>query len=331
MAECPRVLVLTADLDPTADRVLACLRERGVAFTRFDPAVFPADGRLWAALDGGGRWSGRLRGGPRAVDLAELRAVWYRRPGEVTPRHGLGAEQERWCAAQAREGLYGVLGSLPGVRWVNDPLVARIAASKPRHLAAAAACGLAVPPTLVTNVPAEVVEFAEGVGRRIVTKPLHSRSPRDAAGNLTGLLYTRRVPRERWADPTIATTAHQFQAEICPRSHDVRVTAVGTTLFPVEIHAESEAAALDWRADYAGLHYKVGTLPDPVAAGVRRLLRHFGIAFAALDFVVAEDGTHYLVDLNPNGQWLWMETQAGQPISAAIADLLTQPRMDEDP
>ncbi|MGW4639272.1 hypothetical protein ACWEN6_12125 [Sphaerisporangium sp. NPDC004334] len=34
------------------------------------------------------------------------------------------------------------------------------------------------------------------------------------------------------------------------------------------------------------------------------------------------DGRHAFLEINPNGQFLWIEAATGLPISAAIADLL---------
>lgn len=201
MSACPRVLVLTADLDPTADLVLSHLLAREIPFARFDPAAFPVDARLSARLDTGPDWTGGLHTGLREVDLGHVRSVYYRRPGDVQPPEDLADEERSWCARQARAGLWGVLSSLPA-RWVDAPDRVEFAVNKPRQLAAAAACGLTVPPTLVTNHPADAAAFAEQVGGRIVYKPLHPRVPRDGAGNPTGLAFTVRVPSADWAHST---------------------------------------------------------------------------------------------------------------------------------
>lgn len=123
-------------------------------------------------------------------------------------------------------------------------------------------------------------------------------------------------------DVGIGLTAHLFQQLIAPKRHDVRMTVVGDQLFAVSIHTDGEAATLDWRADYSALTYHVCAVPDAIRSGVRVLMQHLGLIFAALDFVVDLDGTWWAVDVNPSGQWAWLELQSGVPISAALADLL---------
>lgn len=70
--------------------------------------------------------------------------------------------------------------------------------------------------------------------------------------------------------------------------------------------------------------YHVCTVPEAIQSGVRDLMKHLGLIFAALDFVIGPDGTWWAVDVNPSGQWAWLELQSGVPISRALADLLKE-------
>ncbi len=50
-----------------------------------------------------------------------------------------------------------------------------------------------------------------------------------------------------------------------------------------------------------------------------------GLRFGALDLLVTEDGRWHFLEVNPNGQWAWIEQVAGLPISATIAEALMRP------
>jgi len=63
-------------------------------------------------------------------------------------------------------------------------------------------------------------------------------------------------------------------------------------------------------------------VPASVRAGVCRMMSALGLRFAAADFAVTPSGEWYFLDLNPNGQWAWIEHETGLPICAAIADAL---------
>jgi hypothetical protein len=102
---------------------------------------------------------------------------------------------------------------------------------------------------------------------------------------------------------------------------------VGCTAFAVAVIADSDAGRADWRADYRNLRYEPVTVPKDVWLGMSAYLDHFGLRYGAFDFVVEPDGTWRFLECNPNGQWLWLQDEADQPIAAALAALLAGEEM----
>jgi len=49
----------------------------------------------------------------------------------------------------------------------------------------------------------------------------------------------------------------------------------------------------------------------------------FGINFASLDMILTPEGEFVFLELNPNGQWYWLEVELGLPLVQSLADLLT--------
>jgi hypothetical protein len=100
----------------------------------------------------------------------------------------------------------------------------------------------------------------------------------------------------------------------------VRVLVVGRHTFAVRI----ESGLLDWRKDYGALTYAVEHLPDRVNTALVVFLERLGLASGSFDLAVDRRGDYWWLELNPNGQWGWLETETGLPMSSAFADLLTQ-------
>lgn len=69
----------------------------------------------------------------------------------------------------------------------------------------------------------------------------------------------------------LATTAHLVQQWV-PKAYDVRVTMVGRIPYAAAIHADSDAAYVDWRADYPSLRYERIEPPADVTADMIRYL-----------------------------------------------------------
>jgi len=317
------VVVITRDQDTTADLVLLHLLRRGVEVARFDLGDFPERLRQVAYLvPGRKRWTGALVGQHRDVDLSAVRAIWYRKPSGVQLDPGMTTTEQRWALAEATMGLGGLLASLPGVHWVNHPHRNAQASLKPRQLAVADACGLAVPESLLTTSPERAREFcAAHRDRGVIYKPLHG-GPGSEAGQHVAL----------WADTVAAgeitegvgRTCHLFQVRV-PCAYAVRMTIVGERIFAVRLDTPPGSTAVDWRQVHDHLTYAPIDVPDEVADGMHRLMQVFGLTYSASDWIVTPAGVWtFIGDLNPNGQWGWLEHEAGMPIAAALADELVK-------
>jgi glutathione synthase/RimK-type ligase-like ATP-grasp enzyme len=65
-------------------------------------------------------------------------------------------------------------------------------------------------------------------------------------------------------------------------------------------------------------------VPAGVRVGVSALMGRLGLRFGTFDFIVTPDDRWVFLEINPNGQWAWIEDAAGLPIAASIADALTR-------
>ncbi|WP_406501820.1 ATP-grasp ribosomal peptide maturase [Streptomyces sp. NBC_01590] len=313
------VLVIAANDDWPTDRVVTELTGRGVEVFRMDTEDFLQYLGVTARIGQGHGWAGELATAQRTVDLSRVGAVYYRAPGAFQFPAGMTGPEERFAAAQARAGLGGVLSALE-CRWVNHPTFMARAEYKPVQLEAARASGLRIPATLITNRPQAVRDFAAAVDGPLICKPVSS--PVLIEDGQLKTVYTQLLTAEDLADLRgIESTAHLFQAWV-GKSHEVRLTVVGQRMFAAEVHAGSEAAHVDWRSDYGSLTYTTTDVPDDVAAGMRLLMDRLRLSYGAADFIVDRAGRWWFLEVNPCGQWDWIQGATGLPIAAAIADEL---------
>lgn len=315
VAEERPVLVATEADDVTSDMVITELNRRSVPVVRFNPADI-GDGLTVSARFGScpAPVAGQVHTRSRTADLEQVRAVYWRRPIWPGFAH-LETKDARFAAAQARYGLGGVLYALDGPLWVNHPLRNAAADYKPVQLAVAQRLGLTVPPTLVTNDPHLAREFITEHGQ-VIYKTLRW-TPYERNG----------VPVTGWAEPVTAAeiddgvrvTPHLFQARV-DKLADVRVLVVSRRLFAVRI----DSGLLDWRKDYSALSYTVVDLPDQLRNVLLAYMDHFGLVSGSFDLAIDQAGTYWWLELNPNGQWGWLEEKTGLGMAAAFAELLTQ-------
>lgn len=105
---------------------------------------------------------------------------------------------------------------------------------------------------------------------------------------------------------------------------DVRATFVGEELFVAEIDSQTDAAAMvDWRRTAnPSLPHRRARLPSEVELASRRLMKELGLIFGALDFIRTPDDRWIFLEVNPNGQWLWLDDMLEFGITDAVADWL---------
>ncbi len=318
------VLVLATELDRTADGVVSGLTELGVPVMRLDLSWFPQ--RL--ALDAefrDGSWHGQLRTEHHKVDLATIRSVWVRTPSSFQMPEGMSIVERDFAKREAKLGVGGVLLALPDVLWVNRPDLAATAVYRPVQWAAAARCGLTVPRTLVSNDPAAVSRFAQVSAPGVVLKPLSTNLIYEDGTYKMG--WTRKLSADDLADLRgIDVTAHLVQ-DWAPKCWECRVIVVGEEIFAIAIHAGSAASYLDWRSDYPALSYEVTELPAQVTAGLRAIMTELGLVYGAFDLAVGRDGDVEIVsflEINPGGQYGFLEAATGVPITDSLIRLLAQ-------
>lgn len=187
---------------------------------------------------------------------------------------------------------------------VNPPAAMASNFSKPAQLQAIARSGLEVPPTLVTNDPDAAAEFKHR-HRRIIYKSTSA---------------VRSIVREWTAadGPPLEKVQGlpvQFQALV--EGEDIRVHVVGGQLFATAVRSR----AADYRYD-GETAMAPARLPASVAGRCVALAVMLGLPFAGIDLRRAPDGRFFCFEVNPSPAYSYFEELGGQPISAALVDLL---------
>jgi len=314
--------IFTSENDAHADVVVSLLDERGAAYVRLDPGKFPAEATLSARFKET-EFLATFTSGGETVDLTGLQVVWWRRPSPPSVDSALDAPVGRAVREEAAVVLADLWNALP-CSWVPASPAVLSAAHKINQLALAAKGGFQIPATAVTNDPLDLFDLYRESEGAVVSK-------RAGASFLSGpespfCRYTEVIaPREIGYAFAARYAPSIFQTYVAKRS-ELRVTIVGERVFAVEIDSQaSNHTRHDWRRyDQMHARYRAHQLPEKVEARCRELVHRLGLSFAALDLILTPAGEYVFVELNPNGQYLWLEHATGIPISSAVCDLLIE-------
>jgi ATP-grasp ribosomal peptide maturase len=314
------ILILTQELDPHADFVIEELNRRDLPVLRLHTEDFPQRCRLVAEKNG--KWSIELVYNGRPVDLASVTGVWYRRPTPFAFAPTLTAAERQYAQAEATMAMGGLLKVLDCV-WVNPPDRMAVANYKPYQLEVAGRRGLRTPRTLVTNDPEAFRRFFQEAGPSIIYKTL-SFGAIEEPGN-TSIIYTTRVDEDQVdaLAPRVRHTACLFQEYVAKRL-ELRVTVMGDDVYCVALDSQSnETTQIDWRKDTTAVPHSVFDLPAEVARQCRDVVADLGLAFGAIDLIVTPSDEIVFLEINPGGQWVWLETGTGLPIRDSLIRLLS--------
>ena len=318
------ILVVTNRMDRTADFGVLEIQRRRVPYFRFNTEDFPQatySGIRFAPE----RVSGHLTTPKGRLQLGDIQSVWFRRPVLPSPAPEVAESRARQFSTIESlayiEGLWRTLDCF----WVSKPDRIRAAESKLLQLKIARDLGFSIPNTLVTSDPDEARDFLAATNKAVY-KPLKQSRLEHHRGTM--LIFTSVVHESHVSQLEAVKYAPCIFQEYVPKRFEVRSTVFGTRVFATEIHSQAtEGSKDDWRRIPArALPHRPHTLPQRVESKCVQLVETLGLTFGAIDMVLTPQGEYVFLEINPNGQWAWIEQRTGQPMSRALVDLLVEGR-----
>jgi glutathione synthase/RimK-type ligase-like ATP-grasp enzyme len=110
--------------------------------------------------------------------------------------------------------------------------------------------------------------------------------------------------------------------EYVPADVDLRVTVIGDEVFPAAIHSQETEYPFDFRMTMDAARMEADELPADVVDMLHAFMDRLGLVYGAVDMRRTPDGRHVFLEVNPAGQFLFVEERTGQPIAAALARAL---------
>lgn len=310
------VLILANIHDFPTDRICLELNRAGVKYARLNSetlseaklTLFPQEPRLEITV-GDQHWS---------VD-SQLKSAWWRQPTFLrnTPHEALSLDEQlmrsQWPAFMRGLMLF------DEAKWINGPAETYRAESKPWQLRQAAKLGFITPATMITNDPDAVV--ATTLGTDVAVKSIDTVLLREAGRQY--FAYTQLVDWAECATPDLKSAPILVQEFLSPKL-DLRVTVLGKHVWTVAIYADDNEIHGDWRLKKKSqLSYLPFELPSDVEQMCIDLVEKMHLTYGAIDLVV-RNGAYIFIEINPTGEWGWLDSSE-RPIASAIAsELATQ-------
>jgi hypothetical protein len=315
------ILLITNKADITTDFIVNGLNKKGCEYYRFNTE--DVGSRAYVNLDLSRDkyilWDSIKK---REIDLPKIKSVYFRRPKLPSiEEKGMSPGELKFTQGEHYYTLEGIYKILADKYWINDIYAIREAENKVFQLRLAKQIGFEIPESIVTSIPEKASRFID-FHEECIVKPLKTGLIEDT--NSQKYIFTTQLtkndifPLER-----IKYCPTLIQRKI-DKAYDIRVTVVGDKIFPARINSQVyEETKVDWRrGDRIDLRYDILELHRSINEMCILLTKSLKLHFSAIDLVMDNNGKIFFLEINPNGQWAWIEKRLGYDISGEIINLL---------
>lgn len=309
------ILALSSTGDITTDYVIRALTARSKDVVRVNTDALLVDWSLICDPLGICATSG-----DHSFRARDITSVYYRRARRPTPHPETHPESSIFAWREAHVALRGLYSQLD-CPWISHYLAVIAAENRIHQMYLAERLGFPVPAWIVTNESSRAKDFFNRY-ERVVFKALSY----GALGHGTAVHTS---PVQQW------NATHDAEVQICPtllqvfvnKRYEYRVTVVDDQVFACRIDSQSNAKyAVDMRRGLmdSAMEHVACEIADDIKQFCIRIVSSLGLRFGAIDLVEDRNSRFWFLEINPTGQWAWVEDRTALPIAGALADALAK-------
>ena len=252
----------------------------------------------------------------------DVKSIWFRRPRPLEKSMlSVGKKYADYSLSALDRHLEMITEAFPSAFWVSDVTAIRRAEKKLAQLTLAVKIGFNVPETIFASSAEQAEAFVLKHGRCIVKSQART-FPTDR------LAFTKIVSVDDKLDySNLYLDPFTFQQYVEP-AYEVRVTVMGNQVFAAKVGAlESDginSPHRDWRVGFWNKSFTAEktTLPAPLKKQCLQLVEDLKLAYGAIDLIVDKKGKAWFLEINPNGQWAFIEEKTREPMGKTLAHML---------
>ncbi len=310
-----KLLVITSKGDVHADQVITKLNEAG----RKDKIIrLNTEDLLLGTktkLSGSGLnitiLDSKLR-----ITNEESYIIWFRRPEIPNLLNDLDIGIKDFVNSELEgvlRSIYYSLHSSPHI-WINDLLSMRRWRWKPLQLNLADKIGLIVPQWVITNDYDIFSEFKDKHSKVCIK---HINTPIFHSSKHQAHAVYNRVLQSKYSKKQVESS-YNFLQKYIDKSYEIRTTVIGDKVYSFKIESQShELSQEDFRRlNPFEIKHSFTQLPKQIEDKIYEMMGVMGVKYGAFDFLVDKSGNIYFLEVNLNGQWLWLEKATGYDLTS---------------
>lgn len=315
------ILILSDINDAHADAVQQELSFHSEGFIRFNlnkSALI----NTYVQYDSNGEWL--IRTPDNIFSISSISSVWNRRTYvELLLEESLddSADFKIW-KNEWNKTLLGLYSSIADKPWLNFYRNSQLAENKYIQMRLAKKLGFIMPKIIVSNEKDKLIRFASE-HEYVALKLMHQDFYKSNTDGFLGMYVNKLTVKDFDNFQTVGENPIALQSYI-HKSYEARYTVVGNDHFVCKIDSQASSIAnSDWRRyDLAHTPHSIIEPPMKIKKQVTNLMKELNLNYGALDFIIDKNENWIFLEINPMGQYLWIEHLTGLKISHAIAKWL---------
>lgn len=245
------------------------------------------------------------------ISIKHLESIYYRAPTFLRDIYQEGLSEDEQLIRTQWAAFVRSLCVFENVKWLNNPTAIYKAEIKPYQLFIANKLGIKIPKTTVSNVTLSS-DFEYQAIKSIDTAIVSS-------GENEGFVYTEIYKKDELEEVKY-TSPFFIQQGLVPKI-DIRVTVVENEVIAIKITSDKEIDE-DWRRYKDELTYSIFELPKEVHDFCINYTKKLNLNFGAIDLVL-HNNDYYFIEINPTGEWSWLQKNTGYSFDKLIVKSLT--------
>jgi glutathione synthase/RimK-type ligase-like ATP-grasp enzyme len=305
------VLIVTEPDDLHAVLVKLALKEKNIACDLFFSADIPSKQENSVKINENElRWtSSFMEDGMTDITSKSYSTIWWRRPRQPFIPDYAHADDVKFINKEN----YAFFQSIPhfladNIWWVNPVSSFNKIKSKAYQLKLARECGFNLPNTLISNSPDDIKYFiGEADETPVIYKSFTPHTWYDHRGFNTS--YTQKIQLNDFISNKMIKIVPGIYQHYVEKLYELRITCFGSYVSAIKIDSQkNDISKIDWRksSEY-DLKLTEVEIPNQIKQLIALYMKKMEIVFGCFDFIVTPNEEYIFLEVNEQGQFLWVE------------------------
>jgi len=312
----PKVLILTKKSDIESDLIGIQLLKNGICYIKINEEDIPLDFGTEFRIGSKKRVLLRLRN--KEIIADNIKVVLFRYFDLKFLKYLTGIHQmyfeQQWYQ------LFNCLQTSLKCQWINDPKNTFDAENRLYQLLVAQKIGFKIPDTSITNIPSLGIRFFNEHSKKIIAKVLHHHE-------IIHKEYSYRFPTsaitaEYLSELNELTYAPVILQERIAISEEIRITVVNRKVFAIRIKTNKRGYSDLHKVEERFLNFEKFKIEKNIEKMCINLNKEMGLLVSSIDLLMSSKGEMYFLEVNPVGDWNWLEKNVDVPITDSVSKLI---------